>query len=90
MDSKMEKNIIAATPMARRGTSEEVANVYLFLASDEASFVTGALYTVDGGITVAKGPAGEEVPNNLRKQPEGDIALQHDKDGHTKIKAKYK
>lgn len=90
MDSKMEKNIIAATPMARRGTPEEVANVYLFLASDEASFVTGALYTVDGGITVAKGPAGEEVPNNLRKQPEGDIALQHDKDGHTKIKAKYK
>lgn len=33
----------------RMGTSEEVANVMYFLASDEASFVTGATYFVDGG-----------------------------------------
>jgi NAD(P)-dependent dehydrogenase (short-subunit alcohol dehydrogenase family) len=39
-------------PIGRVGTIEEVANVFLFLASDEASFVTGANYEVDGGISV--------------------------------------
>lgn len=39
-------------PIGRVGTISEVANVCLFLASDEASFVTGANYTVDGGISV--------------------------------------
>jgi NAD(P)-dependent dehydrogenase (short-subunit alcohol dehydrogenase family) len=41
-------------PMKRLGTPEEVANVVLFLASDEASFVTGALYAVDGGFLAGK------------------------------------
>jgi NAD(P)-dependent dehydrogenase (short-subunit alcohol dehydrogenase family) len=41
-------------PIGRVGTIEEVANVFLFLASDEASFVTGANYQVDGGMS-AKG-----------------------------------
>jgi len=36
-------------PMKRIGKPEEVANVALFLASDEASYVTGGLYSVDGG-----------------------------------------
>jgi NAD(P)-dependent dehydrogenase (short-subunit alcohol dehydrogenase family) len=36
-------------PMARLGTSEEVAAMICFLAADEASFVTGASYLVDGG-----------------------------------------
>jgi cyclopentanol dehydrogenase len=38
-------------PMKRAGTAEEVAWVVLFLATDEASFVTGAEYVVDGGYT---------------------------------------
>ncbi len=42
----------AMHPLGRVGTIDDVANVCLFLASDEAGFVTGANYTVDGGISV--------------------------------------
>ena len=38
-------------PIGRVGTIDEVANVCLFLASDEASFVTGSNYEVDGGLS---------------------------------------
>jgi NAD(P)-dependent dehydrogenase (short-subunit alcohol dehydrogenase family) len=40
-----------AAPMGRMGTAREVANCILFLASDEASFVTGSALIVDGGTT---------------------------------------
>ncbi len=43
--------ISALAPMKRAGTPEEVGYVVLFLASDEASFVTGSEYVVDGGYT---------------------------------------
>lgn len=82
MDTKLEKMLLQATPMGRLGTPEEVANVYAFLASDEASYVTGALWAVDGGIMLSKGPIGEMVPKSLREQPEGELKdLRHGHDG---------
>ncbi len=86
MDSKMVKQMMQATPMGRRGTPEEVANVYLFLASDEASYVTGAIYMVDGGITLAKGPVGEQADSSMKSLPKDDLDLEHAKDGHTLIR----
>ena len=43
--------IVKAVPMGREGEPEEVANAVLFLASDEASFITGTELIVDGGFT---------------------------------------
>ena len=48
---QMAAGIQAMVPLDRFGTVDEVAAVALFLMSDEASFVTGAEYVVDGGMT---------------------------------------
>jgi NAD(P)-dependent dehydrogenase (short-subunit alcohol dehydrogenase family) len=47
----LEGEYATAAPMNRMGTAREVANCILFLASDEASFVTGSALIVDGGTT---------------------------------------
>jgi len=49
MPENITKGMKEKVPANRLGTVEEVANVYLFLASDEASFVNGAVISVDGG-----------------------------------------
>ncbi len=81
MDAQMEEMLINATPMARRGTPEEMANVCAFLASDEASYVTGALWLADGGVTVAKGAIGQQTPEELRSLPQGELRLDHSQEG---------
>lgn len=43
--------IMTKLPMGRYGTNEEVANLALFLASDESSYCTGSIYMIDGGFT---------------------------------------
>ena len=54
--SSMPENIIegmkARTPLGRLGQPTDIANAYLFLASDEAGFISGEILRVDGGIVV--------------------------------------
>ncbi|RZF63209.1 glucose 1-dehydrogenase [Sphingomonas populi] len=45
------QQIVAAIPMQRMGTPIDIANMNLFLASDESAYITGAEFTVDGGVT---------------------------------------
>ena len=44
--------VIAATPLGRLGTVEDIANAVAFLASDEAGFITGQVLSVDGGLVM--------------------------------------
>ena len=49
----MRDGLTALVPLKRYGTSEEVANLALFLASDESTYCTGAVHILDGGYTAA-------------------------------------
>ncbi|MGC2019565.1 MAG: SDR family oxidoreductase [Candidatus Sulfotelmatobacter sp.] len=44
--------MVSHTPLGRMGSPEEVAEVYLWLASDASSFITGAVISVDGGLVL--------------------------------------
>jgi len=52
MPQKILDRFRERTPLGRLGQPRDVANAYLFLASDEASFISGAVLRVDGGIVV--------------------------------------
>jgi 3-oxoacyl-[acyl-carrier protein] reductase len=52
MPEKVIEGMVSRTPLGRMGEPRDIANAYLFLASDEASFITGTVLRVDGGIVV--------------------------------------
>ena len=52
MPEKILDGMKARTPLGRLGEPRDIANAYLFLASDEASFISGVTLRVDGGIVI--------------------------------------
>jgi 3-oxoacyl-[acyl-carrier protein] reductase len=52
MPEKIYSQMVERTPLRRAGTAQDIANAYLWLAGDEASFITGVTLRVDGGIVV--------------------------------------
>jgi 3-oxoacyl-[acyl-carrier protein] reductase len=52
MPQKILDAMVEHTPLGRIGSTEDIANAYLWLASDQASFVTGHCLSVDGGVVV--------------------------------------
>jgi 3-oxoacyl-[acyl-carrier protein] reductase len=52
MPEKILEGMKARTPLRRMAQPRDIANAYLFLASDEASFISGTVLRVDGGIVV--------------------------------------
>jgi 3-oxoacyl-[acyl-carrier protein] reductase len=49
MPEKIQQTMVGRTPLGRIGQPEDVANAYAWLASDQASFITGTVLSVDGG-----------------------------------------
>jgi NAD(P)-dependent dehydrogenase (short-subunit alcohol dehydrogenase family) len=81
IEPAQQRTIDTMVPLGRRGAPEEIANIFAFLASDEASYVTGALWLADGGVTPAKSDLGAAVPAEFRNPPAGVLPLQHSHDG---------
>ena len=52
MPQKILDGMVAHTPIGRMGEPADVANAYVWLASDAASFVTGTVLSVDGGLVI--------------------------------------
>ena len=46
------ESFVARQPMGRLGTAREIADIAVYLASDESAFTTGQMYMVDGGMTI--------------------------------------
>lgn len=53
-DAEVEEMVRATVPMGRQGTPEEIAAAVTFLASDDASYITGHALVVDGGLTACR------------------------------------
>jgi NAD(P)-dependent dehydrogenase (short-subunit alcohol dehydrogenase family) len=53
-EAEMFARLSAAQPIGRMGTPEEIASLVAFLCSDEASFITGSAYDIDGGFTLLR------------------------------------
>ena len=50
--ARVRQDVIARVPMGRIGTVEDIAPIVVYLASDESRFATGALFCVDGGVSM--------------------------------------
>ncbi len=51
-EAAARESFVARQPMGRLGTAREIADIAVYLASDEAAFTTGQMYMVDGGMTI--------------------------------------
>lgn len=52
MPEKIIDMMVSKTPIPRLGTPRDIANAYVFLASDKASFISGSVLSVDGAVTI--------------------------------------
>lgn len=52
LPDELKETILKATPLGRMGKPEEIASAVVFLASDEAAFITGQVLAVDGGMVM--------------------------------------
>ena len=77
----LHQEMVAKTPLRRLGDADDIALAVLYLASDAASYVTGAVWLVDGGITPAKGAVGLRVSRATSTPPPPTIDLHHSFDG---------
>ena len=51
MDENARKKLLAQIPTGALGTAEQVARLALYLGSDDASYITGQAFTLDGGLS---------------------------------------
>lgn len=59
-ESKLQE-IIARIPLGRLGTSHDIAAMVAFLSSEEAGYITGQVYAIDGGIMAQLSPPGQPI-----------------------------
>ena len=52
MPPKILESNASHTPLGRMGEPDDIANAYVFLASDAAKFISGAILSVDGGLVL--------------------------------------
>ena len=52
MPEKILENLASKTPLGRMGKPEDVANLYCWLASDEAAYISGTAISIDGGMVL--------------------------------------
>jgi 3-oxoacyl-[acyl-carrier protein] reductase len=53
LPEEIKQRLLESTPLGRFGSVEDIANAVAFLASDQASFITGHVLSVDGGLSMA-------------------------------------